>query len=145
MAEPLKDVYNLKFLQQLGAKIQGVYGAFDVPGFIQGVMGREWKTLALKERMRKISGTLGAYLPPSYEDALGILLLIAGDCTGFPYLIFPDFTALYGLDKKYRKISLKALEVFTQQSSAEFAIRPFIKQDPEGVMKQMSAWARHKN
>ncbi|MDR3174364.1 MAG: DNA alkylation repair protein [Treponema sp.] len=145
MAEPLKNVYNLKFLQQLGAKIQRVYGAFDVPGFIKGVLGREWKTLALKERMRKISETLGAYLPPSYEDALGMLLLIAEDCTGFPYLIFPDFVALHGLDKQYRKLSLKALELFTQQSSAEFAIRPFIKQDPEGVMKQMSAWARHKN
>jgi 3-methyladenine DNA glycosylase AlkC len=76
---------------------------------------------------------------------LEILLAIAEECQGFPYLIFPDFVARYGLDKKHRQRSLKALELFTRQSSAEFAIRPFIKQDPEGVMKQMLAWAKHPN
>jgi 3-methyladenine DNA glycosylase AlkC len=95
--------------------------------------------------MRKITEALGEYLPPAYEDALGILLSLAEGCVGFPYLIFPDFVARYGVHKKYRKISLAALEVFTRQSSAEFAIRPFIKTDPDGVMKQMLRWAKHKN
>ncbi|MDR2258882.1 MAG: hypothetical protein LBE14_07010 [Treponema sp.] len=145
MAEPLKNVYNRKFLQSLGAKIRGAYPAFDTPGFIGRVMGREWKNLALKARMRRVTEALGAYLPASYEEALQILLSIGEDCTGFPYLIFPDFTARFGLDKKHRKLSLQALEVFTRQSSAEFAVRPFIKLDPQGVMKQMLVWAKHKN
>jgi 3-methyladenine DNA glycosylase AlkC len=145
MAEPLKDVYNLQFLRCLGDKIKSVYTPFDAAGFVKKARGREWKGLALKARMRKIVTTLGDFLPGRYEDALGILLEIAEDCTGFPYLIFPDFVAFYGLDKKHRKLSLKALETFTRQSSAEFAIRPFIQQDPEGIMKQMSRWAKHKN
>jgi 3-methyladenine DNA glycosylase AlkC len=145
MAEPLKNIYNRKFLQNLGVKIRGAYPAFDTPGFIRQVMGREWKDLALKARMRRVTEALGTHLPASYAEALGILVSIAEDCRGFPYLIFPDFAARFGLDKKHRKISLKALEIFTQQSSAEFAVRPFIKEDPEGVMKQMLVWAKHKN
>jgi 3-methyladenine DNA glycosylase AlkC len=145
MAEPLKNIYNLKFLRGLGTKIQTAYPPFDASGFVKQVMDREWRDLALKARMRKITEALGGCLPASYEDALNILLSIAENCKGFPYLIFPDFTARYGLDKKHRKLSLKALETFTQQSSAEFAIRPFIKDDPEGVMKQMLVWAKHKN
>jgi 3-methyladenine DNA glycosylase AlkC len=145
MAEPLKNIYNRVFLRGLGAKIHSVYPAFDRAGFIKNVMDREWDALALKARMRKISGALGAWLPASYPEALEILLSIAEDCTGFPYLIFPDFTACFGLDKKYRRLSLGALEIFTQQSSAEFAIRPFILQDPRGLMKQMRAWAKHRN
>jgi 3-methyladenine DNA glycosylase AlkC len=145
MAELLKNIYNRAFLQGLGAKIYSVYPAFDRTAFIKTVMDREWEALALKARMRKISGALGVWLPGSYPKALEILLSIAEDCTGFPYLIFPDFTARFGLDKKYRKLSLEALEIFTQQSSAEFAIRPFILQDPPGVMKQMRAWAKHNN
>jgi 3-methyladenine DNA glycosylase AlkC len=145
MAEPLKNIYNRKFLQGLGTKIQAVYPAFDTPGFIRRVMDKEWKGLALKARMRKITEALGAYLPAPYEEALDILLAIAEECRGFPYLIFPDFAARYGLDKKHRRRSLKALEIFTQQSSAEFAVRPFITLDPQGVMKHMLVWAKHKN
>ncbi|MDR2257696.1 MAG: DNA alkylation repair protein [Treponema sp.] len=145
MAEPLKNIYDRKFLQGLGAKIQAVYPVFDAPGFIGRVMDKEWKGLALKARMRKITEALGACLPAPYEEALGILLSIAEECRGFPYLMFPDFVARYGLDKKHRRRSLKALEIFTRQSSAEFAIRPFIKLDPEGVMRQMLDWAKHKN
>jgi 3-methyladenine DNA glycosylase AlkC len=145
MAEPLKNIYSRKFLQGLGAKIEAVYPAFDTAGFIRRVMDREWSALALKARMRKITEALGDCLPASYEDALKVLLSIAEDCTGFPYLIFPDFVARYGLDTQCRKLSLRALEIFTRQSSAEFAIRPFIKDDPAGVMKQMLVWAKHTN
>jgi 3-methyladenine DNA glycosylase AlkC len=145
MAELLKNIYDLKFLQGLGAKIRAVYPGFDTPGFIRRVMDKEWKGLALKARMRKITEALGVSLPASYEEALGILLSVAEECRGFPYLVFPDFVARYGLDKKFRRRSLKALEIFTRQSSAEFAIRPFIKLDPQGVMKQMLVWAKHKN
>jgi 3-methyladenine DNA glycosylase AlkC len=145
MAEPLKNIYNRTFLRELGAKIRTAYPAFDTPGFIGRVMDRDWKGLALKARMRKITEALGAHLPAPYEEALGILLSIAEECRGFPYLIFPDFAARYGLDKKHWRRSLKALEIFTRQSSAEFAVRPFIKLDPEGVMKQMLAWAKHPN
>ena len=40
---------------------------------------------------------------------------------------------------------MPALEEFTQQFSAEFAIRPFIVRYPERTMAQMLAWAGHES
>jgi 3-methyladenine DNA glycosylase AlkC len=84
-------------------------------------------------------------MPNDYVKALKILYEIAGSCVGFPYLIFPDFVAVYGKAEKHWELSLNALEFFTQQSSSEFAIRTFILSDPERVMRRMASWAKHSN
>ena len=60
---------------------------------------------------------------------------------GFVKMIFPDFVEVYGLDDW--EASIPALEEFTQQTSAEFAIRPFIVRYPERTMAQMLEWAGH--
>jgi 3-methyladenine DNA glycosylase AlkC len=145
MAELLKNVYNRDFLSSFGSKIQSEYKSFNTAAFIDAVMDREWDNLPLKARMRKITNSLGPLLPGSYKKAIQILSSIADNCVGFPYLIFPDFVALYGLEEKNWEISMLALEYFTQKSSAEFAIRPFILKDPKKVMKQMKAWAKNPN
>lgn len=51
-------------------------------------MNGDWEDLALKQRMRKITQTLGEHLPLSYSEALAILYAIEDTCTGFPYLFF---------------------------------------------------------
>jgi 3-methyladenine DNA glycosylase AlkC len=145
MAKQLKDIYDKKFLRQFGNTIQLAYPSFNRAGFVGAVMDGSWDGLKLKERMRKIAAVLRALLPETYEAALSVLLAVAGECEGFPYLFFPDFVALYGLEKKHWKISLEALELFTQKSSAEFAVRPFILRDPDRMMKQMFRWAKHSN
>ncbi|SEI97404.1 3-methyladenine DNA glycosylase AlkC [Propionispira arboris] len=144
-AELLKNVYNQKFLLEFGSKIQSVYGNFDTRKFIASVMDERWNDLPLKTRMRRISQTMGAYLPSRYETALDILFTINDTCTGLPYLIFPDFVKIYGQAEKHWTLSMKALENFTLQSSSEFAIRPFILADPERAMQQMTIWAQHPN
>jgi 3-methyladenine DNA glycosylase AlkC len=58
-------------------------------------------------------------------------------------MIFSDFIALYGLDDW--EVSIPALEEFTQQVSAEYALRPFIAKDQERMMARMLAWAHHEN
>lgn len=108
-------------------------------------MDETWDELPLKARMRRISKTLGAFLPSRYETALDILFAIADTCVGFPYLFFPDFVAVYGQGEKYWELSMAALENFTQKSSSEFAIRPFILSNPDRVMRQMTLWAEHPN
>lgn len=144
-AELLKNVYNKNFLLDFGKKVQAVYGLFDSTAFIASVMDETWGELALKARMRRISRTLGTFLPNRYETALDILFAIAGTCVGFPYLFFPDFVAVYGQAEKHWKLSMTALENFTQKSSSEFAVRPFILSNPERVMRQMTLWAEHPN
>jgi len=142
-AELLKNVYNENFLLEFGSKIQSVYRSFDTRQFIASVMDESWAELSLKARMRRISQTMGAYLPSRYETALDILFAINDTCAGLPYLIFPDFVKLYGQAENHWTLSMKALENFTPQSSSEFAIRSFISTDPERAMQQMTIWAQH--
>ncbi|MBM7568960.1 DNA alkylation repair protein [Paenibacillus sacheonensis] len=143
MPEPLKAMYDLPFLRQFAARVASVWPAFPEERFVTLTTGDGWEALELKGRMRRITTSLGDALPPSYPEALEVLLAVSGQCSGFPYLFFPDFVEVYGLADWER--SMDALEAFTVQSSAEFAIRPFILQDPERTMARMTEWSQHGN
>jgi len=145
MPEPLKDMYNEEFLRQFSKKIYDVYSQFDIEGFIASLLDNTWDELALKARMRKITESLGRFLPTGYKEALSILYAIDEECIGFPYLFFPDFVAIYGQAEEYWELSIEALERFTIKSSSEFAVRPFIMRNPEKMMRQMVKWAQHPN
>lgn len=145
MATPLKEVYHEDFLLGFGRRIQSVYPSFDIQAFVASIVDESWEALALKGRMRRISTKLGQFLPEDYESALDVLVNIADDCIGFPYLFFPDFVEVYGQAEEHWERSMSALELFTQKSSSEFAIRPFLLRDSTRVMDRMMAWAKHPN
>ncbi|MDR3540538.1 MAG: hypothetical protein P4L69_06150 [Desulfosporosinus sp.] len=145
MAEALKAMYNREFLRRFGEKVHAAYDAFDMEGFVKAAMDESWEGLELKARMRRITETLRTYLPIRYKAALDVLFAIDVSCIGFPYLFFPDFVAAYGQEEEHWDLSMKALERFTQRSSSEFAIRPFLLSDPERVMNQMMIWSQHSN
>jgi len=145
MADALKEMYHEAFLLEFGAKVQEVYPTFAVKAFAAAVLADGWSELALKARMRRISTTLGRFLPEQYADALAILFAMEESCVGFPYLFFPDFVEVYGQKEADWALSMQALERFTAKSSAEFAVRVFLLRDPERMMRQMTAWAQHEN
>ncbi|UTT44263.1 DNA alkylation repair protein [Exiguobacterium aurantiacum] len=145
MATPLKDVYHEDFLWEFGRRIQSVYPSFEIQAFVASIVDESWEALALKARTRRISTILGEYLPQHYESALDVLVEIADDCVGFPYLFFPDFVVVYGQAEEHWERSMSALELFTQKSSSEFAIRPFLLRDSTRVLDRMMAWAEHPN
>ncbi|MFD0679233.1 MULTISPECIES: DNA alkylation repair protein [unclassified Paenibacillus] len=145
MAEPLKAIYSEKFLHLFAQRVHEAYAPFDMEGFIAKTMDESWEILELKARMRRITQTLGDYLPAQYEEAIEILFMIDEACTGFPYLFFPDFIEVFGQEDRHWSLSMKALERFTQRSSAEFAVRPFLLRDPERMMSQMLEWSKHPN
>lgn len=145
MAEALKEIYNEKFLREFSAKVHAVYSAFDTDTFIDRVIDSTWDELALKGRMRRIAEMFGKCVPADYEETLEILFSIDEECNGFPYLFFPEFIAIYGQGEEHWALSMKGLERFTQQSSAEFAVRPFLMKNTERMMQQMEEWAKHPN
>lgn len=53
--------------------IKAVYHSFQVDAFLSDIIGKTWDALRLKARMRRITITLGKYLPPDYEQALGMI------------------------------------------------------------------------
>ncbi len=139
----LKNVYNPELVRSLANVLQEQMPTFPTQNFVKSILDNDWENRELKERMRHITVCLREFLPSDYEKALHILRAIAPSCVGFPYLFFPDFVEQYGLEQE--EISLSALELFTQFSSSEFAIRPFIMRNPECIMARMLDWAAHPN
>ncbi|MCM3781746.1 DNA alkylation repair protein [Neobacillus mesonae] len=145
MAEPLKNIYSKSFLMDFGHTMQAAYPDFQVESFLEKVLDDSWEELALKGRIRHITHAMGAFLPERYEAALDILFEVNKTCSGFPYLILPDYVETYGQADEHFELSMRALEAFTQHSSAEFAVRPFIIRNPELMMKQMRIWSTSEN
>ena len=73
MAELLKNMFNYYTLSEVGRTIQAVYPSFPVEEFLASTMDETWEDLELKARVRKISMSLGKYLPADYNEALGVL------------------------------------------------------------------------
>ncbi len=138
-------MFNSESVGALGAVIQAEYPAFDTQGFAARVFDESWEDLELKGRMRHITLALGDMLPADYRLALGILhrVLPSLGYYGFEKMVFPDYVGVYGLDDW--EASMPALEVFTQEVSAEFAIRPFIIRYQDQTMAQMQRWAGHEH
>jgi len=145
MAEPLKNMYNAAFMDDLGAAVKAEYSQFDDAAFINAVFDNTWDDLELKARMRHITTTLHALLPSDYPEAVQILRRASFRMSKYSFetMIFPDFVEVYGLD--HWEDSIAAMEQFTQQSSAEFAVRPFIVKYDVQMMTQMHDWAKHEN
>ncbi|EGT5270954.1 DNA alkylation repair protein [Clostridioides difficile] len=143
MPELLKNMYNRESLYEVAVAIQSVYNSFKVDEFIKSTMDETWNNLELKARCRKISMSLGMYLPEDYKEALSIL---EKSVTGFYFaFFFPDFVEVYGQDDINWDLSISALERNTEYCSSEFAVRAFIIKDEERMMAQMRKWSKHKS
>lgn len=144
MAERLKDLFFTEgFLTELGSAIKAVYPGFDQAGFNNLIHSDDWENKELKQKMFHITKCLVATLPEEYPEALRILTVVAPSFEGFNAMIFPDYVEKCGLDDW--DLSLPALASFTSLCSSEFAVRPFLAQDPERAMQYMYTWAEDEN
>lgn len=143
MAKLLKDHFDRNYLSRLADEIRKHEPAFPKRKMLSYVFDAEWEQRELKQRMRHISNAMHEYLPSDYAAALEILKQAAPQFGGFEAMFFPDFVEVYGLQNW--DLSLPALEHFTEFSSSEFAVRPFILQDQKRMMRQMNRWATSKN
>ena len=143
MPEPLKNLYTKKLIHQLASCLQNKYPGFDSSTFISTIFDSTWKSLELKQRMRHITLSLHQFLDLEYLQSLPILINCSKQFNGFETMFFPEYVELFGMHEF--EASMSALEIMTQTSSAEFAIRPFIIQQPETSMKQLLTWSLSNN
>lgn len=143
MAEQLKYVYTEDYIKNLGNKIKENYKDFDKKAFLLSIFDTSWDDLELKQRMRHIAKKLNKALPFSYEKQLSILKPVSKSFSSFEAMFFQDFVEVYGLEDFEN--SMKALEVFTIDSSSEFAIRQFILKYEDKTIHQMKLWTKSKN
>ncbi len=143
MAEPLKKLFSSALIDSLAIMIEKFYSPFNSKGFIEDVFNNTWDEKELKQRMRHITDCINKHIPLPYQQQIEILSKVAPQFKGFTAMIFPDFIEVYGLDNL--TTSIKALELFTQYSSSEFAVRSFIIKYPKEMLKQHIKWAQHQN
>jgi 3-methyladenine DNA glycosylase AlkC len=141
MATPLKDrFFQRPFFERLTSEIAGIHLDFDQPRFFEILYGDGWDALELKARMRRASMALGATLPADFPEALRIVMAVELHFDSFDHLLFADFVECFGVE--HCEASLDALEVLTR-TTAEFAVRPFIRRYTSHTMARMLAWASH--
>ncbi len=143
MPEPLKNLYNKELIANLGNEIVKHYSTFDNKAFSKCVFDKNWKDKELKQRMRHIAECLHQHLPANYQKAINILKPVSAEFSGFEHMFFQDYVECYGLDDF--ETSIHALEHFTKYASSEFAVRAFILQNENRMMKQMLHWAKSDN
>lgn len=143
MAEPLKNLFSIELINSLASLIKKNYPKFNSNNFIGDVFDATWNCRELKQRMRHITVCLHKHIPLPYPDQVKILCAAAPNFKGFIAMFFPDFIEVYGLNDL--DVSVKAMEHFTQYSSSEFAVRPFIIKYPKQMLAQHKKWAQHKN
>ena len=148
MAEQLKELFSKEFVEFISTKTKTYFYSFDEVEFQKTIINDNWKSLELKERMRLISKTLHSFILLSYPKQLEVLKKVKIDLSykdsmGLQSMIFQDFVEVYGLDNYDN--SIKALELFTIDSSSEFAIRQFILKYEDKTMEQMKIWSKSEN
>ena len=148
MVEALKDRLNLTTVKHFSEQFQTIYPAFPAEDYVKITVDKNWENLELKGRWQLLARNLGKVLPKDYKKAIQILEEVVeklADSDGMFLIIFPDFVEFYGQDLENWDLSIKALKKFTQYSSSEMAVRPFILQDEPRMMAQMLAWSKDEN
>lgn len=146
----LKDYFGVNLAELLAEKITHIYPDFNSRNFITNVKNN-YKPLELKARTSLIAESLQKNLP-EYKKAIQILINIMGEPnpheTGMfknYYWLMPvsDFIIKYGTE--HEKESIKAIYELTQRCTGEYAIRPFITNNPEKLIKIMHKWSLDKS
>jgi len=139
MSTRLKDRYNRVFIEQVSCVVVQRYSGFSKELFQQRVFNRAWSELTLKSRIDHIAVALYQGLPMAYPQALEILTPLSAGFDGLMGLFLPAYVEKYGRHEPRR--SLQALAQMTRFCSAEFAIRPFIEDNPKDTFAQMLEWS----
>jgi len=139
----LKDLLNAQALARIGRAAAQVHPGFDERAYL--AMARDGlEDLSIMQRMSRAADCLRAHLPDNYPKALKLVRRMAPLLPGgFADMVLPELVGRHGLE--HFELSLEALRELTPYSSAEFAIRPYIAQDPETVLARALVWAGDAN
>ena len=153
MAEPFKNLINPGLVQQAAQRLCQVAPGFDGQRFVH-LASTGLEALEMKARALHICQALTATLPADFHQAAQHLEAAlappeAGESMAQlqglehglrGWILWPvgEYIAQHGL--AHPKRALQALHALTQRFTAEFAIRPFIRQHPELSFATLTRW-----
>lgn len=146
-ATAFKDQIDLGLVRRLGRAFSAAEPGFDPDVFEAATAGLDG--LELKARISLVARALSDCLPASFEHAvrtvdtvLGQALVgpdgLAGGLIGWDLWPVADWVALAG--RGHPEAALELLARLTPWATGEFAIRPFIDDDPAGVHDRLEHW-----
>ncbi|WAC72642.1 DNA alkylation repair protein [Roseateles sp. SL47] len=139
----LKDLINPAALTRVAALFGELSPGFDRRRFMAAASAG-LDDLSILQRVHRVAESLALALPGRYADQLGLVVEAGPRLSGaFLNMALGDFVATYGLADPTR--SLKALRRLTPYGTAEFAVRPFLRQDLAGTLRTLQGWTEDRN
>lgn len=142
-----KDQIDHGLVRRLGRAFCAADPGFDVDAFEAASANLDG--LELKARIALVAGALAHCLPASFERAVGAVDAVLaqppvapdglpGELIGWDLWPVADWVAQAGRD--HPGAALELLARLTPWATGEFAIRPFIDDDPAGVHDRLEHW-----
>ena len=154
MPEPFKNFFNPSMIAEMGAHLRDRDPDFDADRFV-ALATDGLDRLELKQRSNHILAALEQTLPDDFAAATELMLStlhpddgvdLSGQSMdergvrGWAVMPMADYVARHGLQKL--DFSMDALREMTKRASSEFAVRPFLADDPDRALGHVSQWAR---
>ena len=134
----LKDLIGETTLRALATTLAETAPGFQRKRFL-AVATDGLEPLSIMQRVHRVAQALDAGLPGSFATKLDAVIATAPRAGGaFMNMGLCDFAASYGQHDPVA--SLRALRQLTVHGTAEFAIRPFLREDLAGTLATMSDW-----
>ena len=150
MAEPFKNLYNEQFYLTLLKHLKSCLKNVDEQLFMEMMLCDGFDKLELKERMSHTKTVVHHFMPTTFERAASVLISLIESLTqagikegSVEYMFLPEYIETYGI--KHFQISVETMELVTQFTSGEFAVRPFLIKYPNKMLEQMTLWSQHPN
>lgn len=148
------QLFNRATIKELADSLERVSPGFRTRRFKLRA-NKAMPDLELKARIGYLADQLKVELPDDYPSAVAIMSealpkpldpsLADNDFGEFIWSVFGEYAARHGRSEPHVAISLEFLRELTKRFSAEFAIRPFLKNFPQQTYSFLSQCARDDN
>jgi len=146
MSKLLKDEINDENIKKLALLLSEVDSSIDINAFSLSILTNDWPFLTLKQRISRVALAMNEFLCGGYREKLLTLDAVQSNFNGLFHFVFPHFVELFGPEQMVDfEFSVQAMTKFTEHSSSEFAVRPFIEQCPELIKPELIAWTQSDN
>ena len=146
--EPFKNRINSTSIHQLAQVFSQADASFPQKKFVQAAC-KDLEKKELKARVIHIAEQLADVLPQKYPEAAQKIHAV------IPYLqksqklgdfdFWPLLTYIEKFGLAYPKVSLALLKKLTAFFSAEFALRPYLDQDPKTSLREVLTWTQNQD
>ena len=146
-----KDYFDAALVRELASRLSHAESSFESAKFVRSAC-RGLEKLEMMARVGQIAEAMNTALPlPTARKMRALIGSLpapakSGDgITDYGYLLWPygEFIGRYGLDDV--EASFGAMIELTQRFTSEFAVRPFLAQDPNDIFTRLEALVAHES